>query len=74
MSDDLPDGENACPAVGETVYRPAYADNLDGNCKHASYDIRIKNCDGFFVYYLQPISGGCSSAYCFGMWQSDFYT
>lgn len=65
--DDLPAGEEPYPSVGVTVNRTAYASNYDGNCKHTEYDIQIKNCDGYFVYFLTSITGGCTSAYCFGM-------
>ncbi|CAC5390509.1 unnamed protein product [Mytilus coruscus] len=64
--DDLPVGEKAYPAVGVTVNRTAYAANYDGNCKHTEYEIQIKNCDGYYVYFLKSITGGCTSAYCFG--------
>ncbi|XP_063416202.1 uncharacterized protein LOC134697845 [Mytilus trossulus] len=64
--DDLPAGEEPYPSVGVTVNRTAYASNYDGNCKHTEYDIQIKNCDGYFVYFLTSITGGCTSAYCFG--------
>ncbi|CAC5377862.1 unnamed protein product [Mytilus coruscus] len=64
--DDLPVGVEAYPSVGVTVNRTAYASNYDGNCKHTEYDIQIKNCDGYFVYFLRSIEGGCTSAYCFG--------
>ncbi|XP_052076398.1 von Willebrand factor D and EGF domain-containing protein-like [Mytilus californianus] len=65
-TDDLPVGEEAYPAVGVTVTRTAYAANYDGNCKHTEYEIQIKNCDGYYVYFLKSITSGCTSAYCFG--------
>ncbi|XP_076072004.1 oncoprotein-induced transcript 3 protein-like [Mytilus galloprovincialis] len=65
-TDDLPAGEKAYPAVGVTVTRTAFASNYDGNCKHTEYEIQIKNCDGYYVYFLKSITGGCTSAYCFG--------
>ena len=73
FTEDIPNGEDVYPAVGITVNRTAYAANYDGNCKHKSYDIQIKNCDGYFVYYLQPIKGACSTAYCFGKYTLCIY-
>jgi len=73
FTEDIPTGEDVYPAVGITVNRTAYAANFDGNCKHKSYDIQIKNCDGYFVYYLQPIKGACSTAYCFGKYTLCIY-
>ena len=73
FTDDIPAGEDVYPAVGITVQRTAYAAHFNGNCKHKSYDIKIKNCDGYFVYYLQPITGVCSTGYCFGKYMLYIY-
>jgi hypothetical protein len=73
FTEDIHTGEDVYPAVGITVNRTAYAANYNGNCKHQSYDIQIKNCDGYFVYYLQPITGACSTGYCFGKYMLYIY-
>lgn len=44
---------------------------MDGSCKHKDYEIQIKNCDGYYVYYLKSTSG-CASAYCFGNYNIKF--
>jgi len=66
IEDGVPDGEDIYPAVGKIVNRTTYAANFQYDCRHKSYEIQIKNCDGYYVYLLQPVSGGCPSAYCFG--------
>ena len=70
---NITNGEDVFPAVGITVNRTAYSANYNGNCKHTSYDIQIKNCTGYLVYYLQPITGACSTAYCFGKYMLCIY-
>ncbi|VDI60923.1 Hypothetical predicted protein [Mytilus galloprovincialis] len=65
-ADDLPVGENAYPALGMTVNRTAYSSHYGGSCKYEGYEIKIKNCDGYYVYYLKSTIHGCYSAYCFG--------
>lgn len=34
-----------------------------------TYDIDVKSCTGFLVYYLKPLDV-CNSAYCFGIFIS----
>ena len=70
---DIPTGVDVYPAVGIIVNRTPYAAKCNGNCKHRSYDIQIKNCDWYFEYYLQPITGACSTAYCFGKYMLYIY-
>lgn len=50
---------------GDVVSRTAYASHYTGDCMSHAYDIKIKGCTGFLVYYLVPTTT-CSSAYCFG--------
>lgn len=64
--DGIPDND-LFPSAGITVNRTAYTANIDGNCNHTSYHIKIKNCSQYFVYYLKStIQDSCPTAYCFG--------
>lgn len=58
-------GEDVFPNEGDVVNRTAYASHYTGDCKSHAYNIKIKGCTGFLVYYLVPTTT-CSSAYCFG--------
>ncbi|CAG2252551.1 unnamed protein product [Mytilus edulis] len=58
-------GEDVFPNEGEVVNRTAYASHYSGGCETQAYDIKIKGCTGFLVYYLVPTKT-CNSAYCFG--------
>ena len=38
--------------------------NWSGNSCMWSQPVQITNCNGFYVYYLQPINWGCNGVYC----------
>lgn len=65
FAEDLPDGDDVYPAIGETVERVAYKSNFD-SCKAEAFRIMIKNCESYYVYHLVP-TRGCYVSYCFGM-------
>lgn len=55
-----------------TVNRTAYSSHYGGSCKYEGYEIKIKNCDGYYVYYLKSTNNGCYSAYCFGNYRIKY--
>lgn len=64
FADTVLEGEDIYPEVGETVKRVAYR-AYEPHCKTKAFNISIKNCGSYFVYYLVS-TGGCPGAYCFG--------
>jgi hypothetical protein len=60
--------DNLYPADGETVDRIACSADFNGDCCKEEINITIKNCKGFYVYYLRPPTT-CPSAFCFGTYQ-----
>lgn len=53
------------PDKGNIVNRTACKAHYSGDCCAETIDIKIKDCDSYYVYYLKPTTG-CYSAYCFG--------
>ena len=56
------------PSVADGIVNRDACVNFKGkrNGCYVVIQIRVKNCNGFFVYYLKP-AHGCHMAYCAGM-------
>lgn len=52
------------PTVHEGIVKRNVCFNKNGCCQEMVYNIEVKNCGSYFVYYLKPTQG-CNKRYCY---------